>query len=234
MERDPPGQLAGRPSGRELAGRGATGIAWLWAGLSLGVAFVAAPAKFLAPGLSLTVALEVGRQTFRLANHLELTLAGLALLLALASPAPRRRLLGLTPPVAIVLAQALWLIPALDVRTSLVQGGLAQTGAALATPVPPSAGLHALYVAAEALKILALVVAALVTAPIVRLRARPAAPAARPGSPRRRCHPCRGGHPWIAMPPHASTVACGGAGVATGRDVLRDHRPPTHAGLPTA
>ncbi len=36
----------------------------IWAGVALGVAFVATPAKFLAPSLSLPVALDVGRHTF--------------------------------------------------------------------------------------------------------------------------------------------------------------------------
>ena len=39
-------------------------LAWLWAGLVLGVSFVATPVKFLAPSLSLADALAVGRVTF--------------------------------------------------------------------------------------------------------------------------------------------------------------------------
>jgi hypothetical protein len=37
---------------------------FIWAGLLLGVSFVATPAKFLAPSLPMTQALDVGRWTF--------------------------------------------------------------------------------------------------------------------------------------------------------------------------
>ena len=42
----------------------ATKLYLLWAGLAIGVAFLATPAKFLAPSLSLTVALELGWDPF--------------------------------------------------------------------------------------------------------------------------------------------------------------------------
>jgi hypothetical protein len=146
-------------------------LALLWAGLSVGVAFVATPAKFLAPTLSLPVALDVGRHTFRVYNGLELCLAVAALALALSSTAPWRRAAGFAIPVLVVIAQASWLIPALDARTLMVQAGQR----------PPPSPLHAAYIAAEALKILALAAAALATAP------------ARP-------RPARRGHEWVAMP----------------------------------
>jgi hypothetical protein len=47
----------------------------LWAGLSAGVAFLATPAKFMAPSLSLPVALDVGRHTFRVYNDVDLALS---------------------------------------------------------------------------------------------------------------------------------------------------------------
>ena len=37
----------------------------IWAGIIFGVSLLATPAKFLAPDLSLTEALQVGRVTFR-------------------------------------------------------------------------------------------------------------------------------------------------------------------------
>jgi hypothetical protein len=44
---------------------------FLWAGMLLGVSFIATPAKFLAPSLPLAQALDVGRSSFtswRLSN----------------------------------------------------------------------------------------------------------------------------------------------------------------------
>lgn len=155
---------------RRLADHSAARLALIWAGLSFGIAFVATPAKFLAPTLTLPVALEVGRQTFRIYNGVELGLASVATVLALSSTERRRRILGFTIPIGAVLAQTLWLIPALDARTLLVQAG---------QPAPAS-HLHSVYITIEAVKILALMLAALVTAP-----------ARRP-----LC-----GHEWAATPP---------------------------------
>ena len=138
----------------EPAGRWAARLALLWAGIAVGVAFVATPAKFLAPSLSLPVALDVGRQTFRVYNGLEIGLSVLAIGLALGSVARRRWLLAFAIPVLVVAAQALWMIPALDARVLLIQAGHAPT---------PSA-LHTVYIAAEAAKVLALLAASLAPA----------------------------------------------------------------------
>ncbi|MES2342453.1 MAG: hypothetical protein V4597_12290 [Pseudomonadota bacterium] len=126
------------------AGRLGPGLILLWAGLTLGVAFLATPAKFLAPGLSLPVALEVGQQTFHLYNRVEIgLLLGLAGLGAV-SPPPRGWWLALAVPAAVVLLQALWLLPWLDARVAAIIAG---------SPPPPSP-LHVVYIAAEGLKTL--------------------------------------------------------------------------------
>jgi hypothetical protein len=142
----------GRLLVRDLAGLWPARLALVWAGVSIGVAFVATPAKFLAPSLSLPVALEVGRQTFRVYNGLEIGLAVLAVALALGSAERRRWLLAFAVPVAVVAAQALWLIPALDARVLMLQAGEA----------PARSHLHAFYIAAEAAKVLTLLGAALI------------------------------------------------------------------------
>jgi hypothetical protein len=70
--------------------------------------------------------------------------------LALFSPSRRAWLARLAAPAAIVLAQALWLIPVLDGRVAEI----------LAGRTPPPSNLHAIYIAAEAVKIASLVTAA--------------------------------------------------------------------------
>ncbi len=118
-------------------------LALVWAGMVLGVSFLATPAKFLAPSLSLPVALDVGRHTFRAFGRVEMALAAL---LGLRAAAPgRQRQLALAPGL-IVLAQALWLRPRLDARTQQVAGN----------QEPPSSGLHLAYVACEVAKLAAL------------------------------------------------------------------------------
>jgi hypothetical protein len=119
-------------------------IALLWAGVSIGVAFLATPAKFLAPSLALPVALEVGQQTFRVYNGAELLLLIALLVLGRWSIAPSRWYLALVAPAAVILAQRFWLVPALDLRVLAIQHGQ--------SPVPPSQ-LHTVYIAAEALKV---------------------------------------------------------------------------------
>jgi hypothetical protein len=114
-------------------------VALVWAGMVLGISFLATPAKFLAPSLSRPVALDVGRHTFRTLGCAKVALTAF---LGLGAPA-RRRPLALAPGL-IVLAQALWLRPRLDVRTrQVVDGGEA----------PPPSGLHLAYVACEMAKL---------------------------------------------------------------------------------
>ena len=121
----------------------------IWAGLSVGVAFLATPAKFLAPSLSLPVALEIGQQTFRVYSCAEFALLGLLMVLGLWSKARGRWYLNLVVPGAIILMQALWLVPALDLRVSAVQAGL--------SPLPQS-NLHMTYIVAEVIKLLWLLI----------------------------------------------------------------------------
>lgn len=124
----------------------------IWAGVALGVAFVATPAKFLAPSLSLPVALDVGRHTFAIYDRLELAMLAGLLGLGVWSQ-DRRRWYGLLLlPVAVVLAEALWLLPALDLRVSAILAG---------RPANNSSSLHTIYIAADAVKILALLAAGL-------------------------------------------------------------------------
>ena len=120
----------------------------LWAGVLIGVSFLAAPAKFGAPGLGLPMAMEIGRREFGTLNLTEIALALLALALAAYVRPERAIWLGLGLAALIVALQWLWLLPVLDARAELIiQGG---------TPEP--APWHALYIGAEILKLLALIV----------------------------------------------------------------------------
>jgi len=119
----------------------------LWAGIAIGVAFLATPAKFLAPSLTLPVALDVGRQTFAIYNRAELALLVVLVAIGLASHAPRRWYLALAVPGAMVILQAVWLIPMLDHRVATILAG---------GTVPQNSNLHAAYIAAELIKIVAL------------------------------------------------------------------------------
>jgi Domain of unknown function (DUF4149) len=122
-------------------------LAMLWAGVLTGVSFLAAPAKFDAPGLTLPVAMEVGRREFGALNLAELVLAVVTLALAAYARPERTIWLGLGVAAVIVLLQWLWLLPVLDARAELIIQG--------ETPEP--APWHALYIGAEVLKLLVLI-----------------------------------------------------------------------------
>jgi hypothetical protein len=120
----------------------------LWAGVVIGVSFLAAPAKFAAPGLSLPVAMEVGRREFGALNLAEIALAVVSLALAAYARPERTIWLGLAVAAVVVALQALWLLPVLDARAELIIRG--------ETPQP--APWHALYIGAEVVKLLVLLV----------------------------------------------------------------------------
>lgn len=120
----------------------------LWAGVVIGVSFLAAPAKFEAPGLSLPVAMEVGRREFGALNLAEIALGAVTLALAAYARPERPIWLGLAVAAVIVVLQRLWLLPVLDARAQLIIQG--------ETPQP--APWHALYIGAEVVKLLALLV----------------------------------------------------------------------------
>ena len=118
----------------------------LWAGVVIGVSFLAAPAKFAAPSLTLPVALEVGREEFGALGTVELVLLAATMALALLTRPGLMVWAGLGLAGLSVLAQWLWLLPVLDARVEVViQGG-----------TPAQAPWHTLYVVVECAKLLAL------------------------------------------------------------------------------
>lgn len=119
-------------------------VSILWAGMLLGVSFLATPVKFQAPSLNLATALEVGRVTFAYFAPVEWGLASLLCLLTIAIRRMRLESAMVVALGAIVLMQAAWLLPALDVRVAAVIAG---------DPLPNSIH-HRFYALLEGLKVL--------------------------------------------------------------------------------
>ncbi len=115
----------------------------------LGVSFLATPIKFRAASLTLPVALDVGRTTFHAFGRVEWALTIGLVALAVGARAQLQPfdwfLVGLV--LVIVVAQAVWLIPQLDLRVAAVIAG---------EPLPPSP-LHQIYAGAEVAKAMTLV-----------------------------------------------------------------------------
>lgn len=120
-------------------------VAMLWLGLLLGVAFLATPAKFLAPSLSLPVALDVGRHTFHAFNKIEWVLAAILIVLPFGAGTAWLRLLAIAAGL-LVIVETVWMLPLLDSRIGLIIAG----------GTPPPANLHGLYIAMEITKLLVL------------------------------------------------------------------------------
>lgn len=127
----------------------ALAIVVLWVGLLAGVSFLATPAKFLAPSLTLPVALDVGRHTFAIFSKMEWLLAVAALLVVLLSrPRSGIAIAGCAIVALFVVLEATWLLPVLDQRVGLI----------IADQQPPASNLHNVYIGIEVAKLLALVV----------------------------------------------------------------------------
>jgi len=115
----------------------------LWAGLLLGVSFVATPVKFMANGLSMPVALEIGRVTFHLFNKIEWMFCFLIILLTIwVRPSWKIRVCGWII-FSLLAFETFCLMPELDVRANnVIAGENAEPGL-----------LHWLYIVCELSKL---------------------------------------------------------------------------------
>ena len=120
----------------------------IWLGMILGISFLETPVKFMAPGVTLEIGLDIGRQVFGIFNKVE---CGLALALAILVGIIRQKGRWVILPVVVwssLALQTFWLLPLLDDRVGLILQG--QT--------PPPSHLHTFYVVLEVLKAIALAV----------------------------------------------------------------------------
>ena len=114
----------------------------LWAGMIVGVSFIATPAKFMAPSLGTRVAFDVGRVTSELFNSIEI---GLAVVLLVMTLYAKRRIVTIAFAavlLAITVIQALVVLPMLSERVLAIMAGYG---------VPPS-NAHLFYVLMEITK----------------------------------------------------------------------------------
>ena len=129
-------------------------ILCLWAGIIVGVSFLATPAKFMAPGLTLAVALDVGRRTFHVLTRVEHAAAALAIGLCILGHPGRFARLGVFLICVLLAIQHFWLLPVLDGRVQqILDGSQAQTS--------PH---HWVFVVLESVKVVSLIVTAVAAA----------------------------------------------------------------------
>ncbi len=116
------------------------GLAFVWAGLSLGGNLIAAPAKFQVTDLTMPVALQVGREQFTWLGYAEWVLLA-AILVCLILISQRIAQLYLIP-AGIFVIQQLLIMPLLYQRSDLIIAGSA----------PPEGSWHLVFILAEVAK----------------------------------------------------------------------------------
>jgi len=115
----------------------------LWAGLLIGVCFIATPAIFRAPSLSLPAALDAGRTTFARWNAIEWLLLGM-MVLAMVFTRPGAFAIASAGALDILfLIQSMILLPALNNRVATIIAG----------KKPPPASDRLLYITIDVLKL---------------------------------------------------------------------------------
>ncbi|WP_244500859.1 hypothetical protein [Methyloceanibacter marginalis] len=127
---------------------GSLAIAAVWIGMLVGLSFIATPAKFLAPSLTLPVALDVGRHTFSVFNRVEWAFSVVLLLFVLVRPCGWISAFGAIVAALVVAIETLWLLPLLDARVGLIIAG----------EHPAPSQHHTLYIGLEAAKVVAILV----------------------------------------------------------------------------
>lgn len=125
-------------------------LAALWAGALIGVSLLATPIKFRARTLPYHAALEVGRLTFQALAWLEVSLLGTLLLAhGLApGPSPPWFVWSLAIVAGVLVGQRWWLLPRMRARVDAVLEHRTR---------PPPSRLHHAFIAAEVVKLAALI-----------------------------------------------------------------------------
>ncbi|ORA10077.1 hypothetical protein [Mycobacterium arosiense] len=125
----------------------AVALTFVWLGMVLAISFLEAPLKFRAPNVTLQIGLGIGRLVFRALNTVEVAFA--LVIGAIVVAGPTRAGVTVAVAVAALAIQLVAVRPALTRRADKV----------LAGSDGPRSRAHYFYVALEAVKVVALVVA---------------------------------------------------------------------------
>ena len=123
-------------------------ISLVWLGMILGISFLEAPLKFMAPSVTPEIGLEIGRRVFGVFNKIECAMAlAMAILIVLVRQKDR-----LLIPMGVIwstlVLQTFWLLPILFDRVELILQG--QT--------PARSPVHSIYITLEIAKAVAIAV----------------------------------------------------------------------------
>jgi hypothetical protein len=124
----------------------AVAAVFLWLGMVLAISFLEAPLRFRAPNVTLQIGLGIGRLVFRALNTVEVVLAVVMLVAAVARPPSAAVAVALAIAFAALALQIGAVRPRLNRRSDQVLAGL---------DAPRSRG-HYVYIGLEVIKTLAL------------------------------------------------------------------------------
>lgn len=118
-------------------------IAFIWFGMTFGVGAIATPARFTAPSITRSVALDVGRAVFSMLNRAEIVALIVLLIVVRFSGRARRWWLVCGALALILIAQTAWLLPELSARGAEIIAGRE----------PPASMAHGIYTSLELVKL---------------------------------------------------------------------------------
>jgi hypothetical protein len=119
-------------------------VAFTWLGMVLAISFLEAPLKFRAPEVTVRIGLGIGRLVFRALNAVEVVLA---VVLVATMVVTGDVIVAVLVVVVVLAVQLVGIRPVLNRRSDLV----------LAGETAPRSRAHLVYIAAEVVKVAALV-----------------------------------------------------------------------------
>jgi hypothetical protein len=123
-------------------------ISLVWLGMILGISFLEAPLKFMAPSVTPEIGLGIGRQVFGVFNKIECAMALAMIILIVICRQKDRLIIPMGVVWSALALQTFWLLPVLYTRVELILQGQ--------TPAPSP--VHSIYVILEISKAVALAV----------------------------------------------------------------------------
>lgn len=125
------------------------GISFFWLGLMLAISFLETPLKFQVPGMTLPIALELGKIMFGVSTNIQLVLMILIFVnFILNAKQPSKVMLVSSILLALILGlEKFWMLPILDARADILASGKG---------LPPTP-LHDYFIYAEVAKLVLIV-----------------------------------------------------------------------------
>ena len=118
-------------------------VCYIWFGMTAGISLLATPVRFTAPTITRPVALDIGQVVFAALNKAELIALVILLIVVRVSGRARELWLQCSVLALILIAQSVWLLPQLALRSQQIVAGIE----------PPPSMLHGSYSVLELIKL---------------------------------------------------------------------------------